>query len=389
MATSDKIPIWLDCDPGHDDAVAILMALHLPQIQLLGISAVHGNASLHNTVRNAVRCLLAFGSKEQIERIPVYAGAAEPLIRISRVDNEIHGEDGLGGVEGLPASDDPRVFAKLDETKGRNAVLAIAAAARSLPADQKLTLVATGSFTNAALFVSMFPELVKTKLDQVVVMGGAEGRGNRSPTGESEYNILTDPHAASILLNAEIPVVMAASPPLNITHTAIFRSHDNETLLRAGTPNADKLVNETPATASSSSSPLKAHTPLRHTLHTLLNFFAATYKHVFSFNEGPPVHDALCIAYLARPDIFHAKRYRVDVELEGAYTQGTTVVDLYDYRKDELKDFIADPESRSSWGKFGKNALLLEELDVVEFWKLFQVCVDSADKVSMLNKAEK
>ena len=152
--------------------------------------------------------------------------------------------------------------------------------------------------------------------------------------------------------------------PLNITHTAIFRSHDNETLLRAGTPDADKLVNETPATASSSSSPLKAHTPLRHTLHTLLNFFAATYKHVFSFNEGPPVHDALCIAYLARPDIFHAKRYRVDVELEGAYTQGTTVVDLYDYRKDELKDFIADPESRSSWGKFGKNALLLEELDV-------------------------
>lgn len=201
----------------------------------------------------------------------------------------------------------------------------------------------------------------------------------------AEYNILTDPHAASILLNAEVPVVMAASyrlrpcflgfladsvplrlQPLNITHTAIFRSHDNEALLRAGTPNPDKLVNDTPATASSSSSspPLKAHTPLRHTLHTLLNFFAATYKHVFSFNEGPPVHDALCIAYLARPDIFHAKRYRVDVELEGAYTQGTTVVDLYDYRKDELKDFNADPESRRSWGKFGKNALLLEELDV-------------------------
>ncbi|GAA5980812.1 hypothetical protein JCM10908_003876 [Rhodotorula pacifica] len=387
MTVDKKIPIWLDCDPGHDDAIAILMALHLPQIDLLGISAVHGNASLHNTVRNAVRCLLAFGSKEQIERIPVYAGAAEPLIRTSRVDNEIHGEDGLGGVEGLPSSSDPRVLSKLSQTEGQSAVLAMAEAARSLPPDQKLTLVATGSFTNAALFVSLFPDLVKERLEQVVVMGGAEGRGNRSPT--AEFNILTDPHAASILLNAEIPVVMA---PLNITHTAIFRSHDNDALLRAGTPNPDKLVNSTPATQPSSSAPdeaspaLKAHTPLRHTLHTLLNFFAATYKHVFSFDEGPPVHDALCIAYLARPDIFHSKRYRVDVELEGTYTQGTTVVDLYDYRKDELKDYNEDPQSRKSWGKLGKNAVLLEELDVVEFWSLFQRCVDAADKVSILNE---
>lgn len=76
------------------------------------------------------------------------------------------------------------------------------------------------------------------------------------------------------------------------------------------------------------------------------------------------MHDALCIAYLARPDIFRTKRYRVDVELEGTYTQGTTVVDLYEYRKDELTDYLADPESRKSWGKFGKNAMLLEELDV-------------------------
>ncbi|POY72059.1 hypothetical protein BMF94_4929 [Rhodotorula taiwanensis] len=381
-ATNAKIPVWLDCDPGHDDAVAILMALHLPQIDLLGISAVHGNASLHNTVRNAARCLLAFGSTEQIERIQVYAGASEPLIRMSRVDNEIHGEDGLGGVEGLPDASDPAVLAKLEATRGQSAVLAIADAARALPKDKKLVLVATGSFTNAALFVSLFPDLVRDKVDKVVVMGGAEGRGNRSPT--AEYNILTDPHAASILLNHEISVIMA---PLNITHTAIFRSHDNETLLHAGqTPDADSLVNSTPATTSSSH-PVKAHTPLRHTLHTLLNFFAATYKHVFDFDEGPPVHDALCIAYLARPEIFRSKRYRVDVELEGTYTQGTTVVDLYDYRKDELKDWLEDSESRKSWGKLGKNAELLEELDVVEFWSMFQQCVDSADKVSSLNRS--
>ncbi|BGP52477.1 hypothetical protein JCM8202_000124 [Rhodotorula sphaerocarpa] len=382
--TQKKVPVWLDCDPGHDDAVAILMALHLPQINLLGISTVHGNAALHHTLPNAAKCLLAFGSPEHFERIPVYAGASEALIRMSRADNEIHGEDGLGGVEGLPPADDPRIVKKLAATEGQSAVLAIANCARSLPADQKLTIVATGSFTNVALFISMFPQLLADKVEQIVVMGGAEGRGNRSPT--AEYNILTDPHAASILLNAEVPVIMA---PLNITHKAIFRSHDNETLLRGGrTPNADTLVHATPdALAQSSSSSSGAHTPLRHSLHTLLNFFADTYREIFSFNDGPPVHDALCIAYLARPEIFEGTRYRVDVELEGTYTQGTTVVDLYDYRKEELVEFKKDPESRKSWGKRGKNAVMLEELDVIEFWNLFQQCVDAADKVSPLNQA--
>ncbi|BGO94742.1 Uridine nucleosidase 1 [Rhodotorula toruloides] len=371
-----RIPIWLDCDPGHDDAVAILMALHLPEIDLLGISTVHGNASLFNTSRNAARCLLVFGSPEQAKRIPVYAGAEKPLLRYVRHDSEIHGEDGLGGVEGLPPSDSPSVLSKLDETKGRNAVVALADAARSLPDGQQLTIVATGSFTNVALFVSLYPELVRDKIERVVVMGGAEGRGNRSPT--AEFNVLCDPHAASILLDAEVPVVMA---PLNITHTAIFRKDDNAALLVPPSAIPD-LASSTPdATAH----PSRAYTPLRHTLHTLLNFFASTYKSVFSFDDGPPVHDALCIAYLARPEIFKAKRYRVDVETEGTHTQGTTVVDLYDYKKDELVEYKKDPESRASWGRFGKNVLVLEELDVPEFWRMFQQCVDEADKVSPLN----
>lgn len=185
------------------------MALHLPEIDLLGISTVHGNASLFNTSRslhcspshshlianpffsagNAARCLLVFGSPEQAKRIPVYAGAEKPLLRYVRHDSEIHGEDGLGGVEGLPPSDSPSVLSKLDETKGRNAVVALADAARSLPDGQQLTIVATGSFTNVALFVSLYPELVRDKIERVVVMGGAEGRGNRSPTGAPFFSL--------------------------------------------------------------------------------------------------------------------------------------------------------------------------------------------------------
>jgi len=186
------------------------MALQLPEIDLKGISTVFGNAPLDHTTRNAARCLVAFGSPDQAQRTPVYAGAAKPLIRLVRHDDEIHGEDGLGGVEGLPASDDPAVVAKLDETRGEPAVLAMAAAARALPDGEQLALVATGAMTNVALFVSMFPDLVRDKVAQVVIMGGAEGRGNRSPT--AEFNIMIDPHAASILFDAEVPVIMAVRP---------------------------------------------------------------------------------------------------------------------------------------------------------------------------------
>jgi len=138
----------------------------------------------------------------------------------------------------------------------------------------------------------------------------------------------------------------------------------------------------------------------------LLNFFAQTYATVFDFNEGPPVHDPLCIAYIAKPELFKGKRYRVDVELEGKWTAGTTSVDLYDYRENELTAWKADPESREGWGVLGKNVFVLEQLDVgasllllessqkltlanfqvPAFWQMFQECVDKCDKASILNK---
>ncbi|GAA6063844.1 hypothetical protein JCM10212_003591 [Sporobolomyces blumeae] len=371
------IPVWLDCDPGHDDAIAILLALHLPEIHLVGISTVHGNASIENTRENAARCLLSYGSAEQAKRIKIFTGTTKPLIRPVKHDAEIHGSDGLGGVEGLLPANDPAVVAKLAETTNDNAVLAIADAARSLPQGEQLAIVATGTLTNVALFCSMFPELVRDKVSQIVLMGGAEGRGNRSPT--AEFNILCDPEAAAIVFDSEVPVVMT---PLNVTHQALFRKHDNEALLVP--PSALASVPET--TPDAMSNPARAHTPLRHSLSTLLNFFAATYASVFDFHDGPPVHDPLCVAYLARPDLFKGKRYRVDVELEGKYTAGTTSVDLWEYRKDELVAWKEDPESRASWGRLGKNVFVLEHLDVPAFWQLFQSCVDRADRVSILNQ---
>jgi hypothetical protein len=125
---------------------------------------------------------------------------------------EIHGSDGLGGVEGLLSADDSRVQAKVEETKGQKAVHALTEATQSLPEGQQLSIVATGALTNIALFVALYPELVRDKVSQICLMGGAEGRGNRSPT--AEFNILIDPEAAAIVFDAEVKVVIAVSSVL-------------------------------------------------------------------------------------------------------------------------------------------------------------------------------
>ncbi|KAL0950277.1 hypothetical protein HGRIS_010257 [Hohenbuehelia grisea] len=175
--------IWLDADPGHDDAMAILLALHLSEIKLLGISTTHGNTSSHCTALNAARCLHAFGADRQIR---VYPGASKPLILPVKYDAEIHGEDGLGGVEGLLPQDDPSLldwFAKDSEGATIRALEGMATSIRTTwnkGAGSKVHVVATGPMTNIALFVSAYPDLLHA-VEEFVFMGGGVGVGNRSP----------------------------------------------------------------------------------------------------------------------------------------------------------------------------------------------------------------
>lgn len=130
-----------------------------------------------------------------------------------------------------------------------------------------------------------------------------------------------------------------------MTHTALF------------TPQEDALLKRSPPDSTS------ALTPLRHTLSTLLNFFARAYAEVFGFDAGPPVHDALCMAFVAHPEMFKGTRHRVDVELAGQYTAGTTSVDLWGYRNAGLTA-MHNPSSRASWGREGKNVWVCEQVDV-------------------------
>ncbi|GAA5859769.1 hypothetical protein JCM5353_004528 [Sporobolomyces roseus] len=362
--------VWLDCDPGRDDLVAMLFALHLPQIDLVGLSSVHGNSSIEHMTYNCVRILCSFGTQEQVESIPVFRGAAGPLVQEPKATSTVHGVDGLGGVEGLFDLSDPVVAAKLEAALKGNAVLGIAQACQSLSPGEKLDLVATGSLTNLALFSKVFPQLLLDKVERIVLMGGAEGRGNKSPVAES--NVLCDAHAASIVLDLDVPVVMC---PLNLTHTALFTPDIHRQLLRG----PSSLPPTPPMTPTRDQLSTRAATTLRHTLSTNLSFFAEAYKRKYGM-PGPPLHDALTIAYISNPELFTATRYRVDVELSGTHSFGSTVVDLWDYKADSLDH---DP---SNWGRNGKNVLVLDSVDVGAFWKdVFLKTVERADQLVPIN----
>ncbi|KAF8709406.1 Inosine-uridine preferring nucleoside hydrolase, partial [Rhizoctonia solani] len=361
--------LWLDCDPGHDDAIAILLALYSPGLRLLVSTQcqVHGNASSYNTFSNAIRLLYAYGASDSIQ---VHQGASKPLLRPTRADPEIHGADGLGGVIGLPDAKNTTIrnrFAK----SSLNAVQGLAEATKKCILEgNKLYIIATGPLTNVALFSAVHPELL-SGVEEIIFMGGGVGIGNRSAA--AEFNILCDPEAAQMVLNLEVPKVMI---PLNVTHTAILTSELHSGLVE-----------------SIDAAPVPAPTPLRSMLSSLVryvpiclsykpdpaegsdvSFFAGSYRSTFGFTEGPPIHDACCLAYLYNPGWFKSKRYRVDVELAGLHTAGETVVDVWGYVRTD-----------DSWGATGKNCIVTESMDVQGFFQLFFECIKKCDKVSPLN----
>ncbi|TFK25969.1 uridine nucleosidase [Coprinopsis marcescibilis] len=356
--------VWLDVDPGHDDATAIMLALNLPNIKLLGISTTHGNASSEFTALNAARCAFAFGGNPSDVR--VYPGADRPLILEAKHDPEIHGVDGLGGVEGLPSIDDQRVLDFFDLDVDGQRIRALEAMPKIIKetwkggSGNKVTVVSSGPMTNIALFVSVYPDLLEA-VEEFLFMGGGVGLGNRSAV--AEFNILCDPHATQIVLNAPVKTTMI---PINVTHTAIVTRKLHYRLLAGKEPGVGPEDAELELPVAS--------TNLRHTLSTLISFFAASYKSTFGFNNGPPLHDALTIAYLSNPELFNLTRYRVDVELAGCHTTGETVVDIWDYK-----------QSDSTWGRTGKNCQVADSLNVQGFFDLLLEAVERCDQVSPLN----
>jgi purine nucleosidase len=282
MPTADPRPIILDCDPGHDDAIALLVAHGSPQVELLAVTTVAGNQTLEKVTRNA-RAVATIGG---VRNVPFAAGAGRPLVREPRVAEAEHGTSGLDGVT-LPTATAP-----LDR---RHAVELIIETVMSRPAGD-VTLVPTAALTNLALAVRLEPRIVQ-RVREVVVMGGAYAGGNLSPA--AEFNIAVDPEAAHVVFGERWPVTMVG---LDVTHHALATADVVQRIAAIGTPPA-RFVTE------------------------LLAFFADAYRTSQGF-AAPPVHDVCAVAYVADPAVLGTVRAPVAVELNGGLTTGMTVADL-------------------------------------------------------------
>ena len=273
--------IIIDCDPGHDDALAIILAGGDPRIDLLAITTCAGNQTLAKVTRNALAICAVAGID-----VPVAAGAATPLVRPQIVAAHIHGESGLDGVV-LPAP--------VRDLDPRHAIdLIIDMVMQNEPGT--ITLVPTGPLTNIALAMNKEPRIIE-RVKRVVLMGGAYTRGNHTPS--AEFNIVADPEAAQAVFARSWPVTMVG---LDLTHQA---TADPDVVARIAAIDS----------------------PLSRFVVDVLAFFGTTYLEHEGF-AAPPVHDLCCVAKLCDPAVFTTRDAFVAVELTGTWTTGMTVTDF-------------------------------------------------------------
>ncbi|PKQ20857.1 MAG: pyrimidine-specific ribonucleoside hydrolase RihA [Actinobacteria bacterium HGW-Actinobacteria-6] len=275
-------PMILDCDPGHDDALAILLAASHPAIDLLAITTVAGNQTMEKCTINARRICSAAG----ITDVPIAKGAAEPLLGTLHIGEYVHGVSGLDG----PEWGEPTVG-----VSSESAVELIVRLLREHP--EPITLVPVGPLTNIALVLKSHPEL-KPKIREIVLMGGSTERGNDTPY--AEFNIKVDPEAADIVFRSGVQVTMVG---LNVTHQALAVPEVLERLSGLGTRMGDLCVE-------------------------LLTFFSASYLRTWGFTS-PPLHDAVAVARVIDPTLVECIPVPVVIETMGRFTSGATCVDLH------------------------------------------------------------
>jgi inosine-uridine nucleoside N-ribohydrolase len=270
-----SIPILLDCDPGHDDAIALLLALASPEVELRGVTTVAGNQTLEKTTANAIRVLELAGRGD----VPVAVGSPRPLVREPFVAAYVHGETGLDG---------PKLAAPQAEPVAGHAVDFLAERMEGA------TLVATGPLTNVALLLARYPDV---QPERIVLMGGAIAEGNVTPA--AEFNVWADPEAAKRVFASGLDVTMVG---LDVTHQALLTGAHAERLRDSG--RIGTFVAE------------------------LLDFYGVFHREVYGF-DGSPVHDAVAVAQVIRPELLQLERLNVRVDCKSELCRGRTVVDVW------------------------------------------------------------
>ncbi|WP_313604160.1 nucleoside hydrolase [Rhizobium sp.] len=275
--------VIIDADPGVDDAAAILMALASPEIEVLGLSIVAGNVSLEHTVTNACKLIGVSGRRD----VPVHAGASGPLVR----------EQVYGKYARIGSFDDKLVKAGDIVPSDENAVQFITRSARAaVAAGEQITICAIGPLTNVALALIQHPDVARG-ICQIVSMGGAfTALGHRTPW--AEFNIYADPHAAEIVFQSGVPIVLM---PLDMTFQALFTAEHFEKFRAGGEAGA--------------------------ALYNLFSTFDRSDEKRFG-RPGGPIHDATTIAWLIRPELFTSREAFVGVQVTGL-TMGYTYADFY------------------------------------------------------------
>ena len=305
-APTGPTAIIVDCDPGHDDAVALMLAHGSPDIDLLAVTTVAGNQTLAKVTRNALVVATVCG----MTGVPIAAGADRPLVRPPRIARSIHGETGLDG----PVLPEPTV-----ELDPRHAVDLIIETLMERPSGT-VTLVPVAPLTNIALAVRRAPEIVD-RVARVVLMGGGFAKGNVTPA--AEFNIISDPEAADVVFRAGWPITQVG---LDLSHQALATPDVVHRIAGLGTPAAIFV-------------------------RDILAEFGRNYLRVQGF-AAPPVHDPCAVAAVIDPSVVRTRPAHVDIELTGTYTSGMTVTDFLGRDGAELDVDVA------------------VELDVEKFWDL-------------------
>lgn len=308
--------IILDCDPGHDDMIAIILACSSDEIDLMGITTVAGNQTGDKTFINTLKVLTLINRID----IPVARGFDKPIFRKLTVAPRIHGVSGLDGAD-LP---EPNI--KLLERVKTLDIHAVDFIIKSVKeSDEKVTIVPTGPLTNIAIALLKEPS-IKDNIDRIILMGGAVYDSNITPA--SEFNIYVDPEAAKIVFESGIPITMVG---LDVTNKAILTFKDIEELnnLQGGVSGV---------------------------IAPLLKFFAQANKDFFGIG-GAPLHDALAVSYIIMPDIIKTKYLNVTIETEGKYTRGRTVVDVYNITGKEPNVDVAFEVNSLAFKKLIKNTI--------------------------------
>ena len=279
----EKQKIILDCDPGHDDAVAILLAAGSPQLDLLGITVIAGNQSLEKTVRNACRVVQWIGAD-----VPVYAGCDRPMVRPQIIAKDIHGESGLDGPVFPPLAKSP---------EEEHAVPWLIRTL--LESDGDITVVTTGPMTNLAMALRLQPKIAD-KIRRIVLMGGAYANGNVTPA--AEFNIIADAEAAHVCFTASRPVTMVG---LDVTRKVLCTPEIVRRMAASGTCASRLFVD-------------------------LMRHFCRTQKEVFGW-PGGPLHDPVTIASLLDPALLTVRPMNVQIELRSTQSYGRTNCDYFGY----------------------------------------------------------